>query len=168
MIDLGKDWKELPSRVGATNMRAAREMDRPPSPDTQPPWKIPELVLCGHRLDGRIAVEGQDTRNFALDFDSFKREAIAAVKAGAAMVHIDTGGIAAIMQSGLSVPQIFDKVTGEINAEIGKDWVADGNICAGGASRGSRSGDLGAARDDADGAALSGGLDAGDRSGLHG
>ena len=47
MIDLGKDWKELPSRVEATNMRAAREMDRPPSPDTQPPWKIPELVLCG-------------------------------------------------------------------------------------------------------------------------
>ena len=32
MIDLGKDWKELPSRVEATNMRAAREMDRPPSP----------------------------------------------------------------------------------------------------------------------------------------
>ena len=101
MMDLSKDWNELPSRVKATRQRAAREMDRPPSPDTQPPWKIPELVLCGAAVSGRIAVEGQDTRNFALDFDSFKREAIAAVKAGAAMVHIDTGGIAAIMEFGL-------------------------------------------------------------------
>ena len=45
MIDFGKDWKELPSRVEATNMRAAREMDRPPSPDTQPPWRFPSSSL---------------------------------------------------------------------------------------------------------------------------
>jgi len=55
MMDLKKDWNKLPSRVEATKLRAAREMDRPPSPDTQLPWKIPELVLCGAAVSGRIA-----------------------------------------------------------------------------------------------------------------
>lgn len=131
MLDLKKDWKELPSRNEATRLRASRELDRPPSPDVQAPWSIPDLVAVGAAVSGRIVQEGQDTRNFALDFDSFKREAIGAVRAGAAMIHIDTGGIAAIMESGLSVPQTYDKICGEINAEIGQDWVADGNILRG-------------------------------------
>jgi len=45
MIDLGKDWNELASRVEAPKMRAARE----------------------------IAVEGQYTRKFALDFEETRR-----------------------------------------------------------------------------------------------
>ena len=120
----------------ATRLRAwRREKWAIPSAEPLTPKSLAcgkiRTVLCGAAVSGRIAVEGQDTRNFALDFDSFKREAIAAVKAGAAMVHIDTGGIAAIMESGLSVPEIFDKVAGDINAEVGQDWVADGNILRG-------------------------------------
>jgi 3-keto-5-aminohexanoate cleavage enzyme len=131
MYDLTKDWSTLPSRTEATRLRAARELDRPPSPDVQVPWAIPEFVALGAAVSGRIVQEGQDTRNFALDFDSFKREAIAAVQAGAAMVHIDTGGISAIMQSGLSVPQIYDKICGELDAEMQLDWIPDANVLRG-------------------------------------
>jgi 3-keto-5-aminohexanoate cleavage enzyme len=131
MYDLSKDWTKLPSRNEATRLRAGRELDRPPSPDVQVPWDIPEVVAVGAAVSGRIVQEGQDTRNFALDFDSFKREAINAVAAGACMVHIDTGGIAAIMDSGLSVPQIYDKICGELDAEMTLDWVPDANILRG-------------------------------------
>lgn len=131
MYDLSKDWTTLPSRNEATRRRAGREMDRPPSPDVQVPWDIPEIVAVGAAVSGRIVQEGQDTRNFALDFDSFKREAINAIAAGAAMVHIDTGGIAAIMESGLSVPQIYDKICGELDTEMKLDWVPDANILRG-------------------------------------
>jgi 3-keto-5-aminohexanoate cleavage enzyme len=131
MIDLTKDWTTLPSRTEATRLRAGRELDRPPSPDVQVPWNIPELVVVGAAVSGRIVREGQDTRNFALDFDSFKREAISAVRHGAAMVHVDVGGIPAIMDSGLSVPQIYDKICGEIDAEMNHDWVPDANILRG-------------------------------------
>ena len=48
MIDLNKDWKDLPSRVEATKMRAAREMDRPPSPDTQPGRERARDGHCNH------------------------------------------------------------------------------------------------------------------------
>ena len=114
MLDLKQDWSKLPSRTTMQREASIRELDRPPSPDVQPKWDIPELVVVGAAVSGRIVQEGQETRNFALDFDSFERAAVEAVQAGAAFIHIDTGGIAAIMESGLSVPQIYDKLTSAI------------------------------------------------------
>ena len=133
MYDLKQDWTKLPSRVEMMRKRATRELDHPPSPDVQPKWDIPELVAVGAAVSGRIVRESDSgvTRNFALDFESFKREAILAIEAGACMVHLDPGGISAIMDSGLSVPEIYDRLYGSIVAETNRDWVPDVNILRG-------------------------------------
>ena len=134
MLDLKQDWSKLPSRTTMQSEARIRELDRPPSPDVQSKWDIPELVVVGAAVSGRIVQEGQETRNFALDFDSFERAAVEAVQAGAAFIHIDTGGIAAIMESGLSVPRIYDKLTSGIGqklAALDLDWVPDANILRG-------------------------------------
>lgn len=134
MLDLKQNWTTLPSRTTLEKDRRIRELDRPPSPDIQPRWDIPELVVVGAAVSGRIVQEGQETKNFALDFDSFERAAVETVQAGAAFIHIDTGGIAKIMESGLSVPQIYDKLTSAIGQKLAAlklDWVPDANILRG-------------------------------------
>lgn len=132
MFDLKKnDWTTLPSRNELMKKRAARELDHPPSPDIQPAWDISEALVVGAAVSGRIVRERSVTRNFALDFDTFTEEAAAAIEAGAAMVHLDPGGIDAIMNSGLSIPQIYDKLYNGIVKKTSKDWVPDFNVLRG-------------------------------------
>jgi 3-keto-5-aminohexanoate cleavage enzyme len=132
MFDLKRnDWTTLPSRNELMKKRASRELDHPPSPDIQPRWDISESVVVGAAVSGRIVRERAVTRNFALDFDSFTAEAASAIEAGAAMVHLDPGGIDAIMNSGLSVPAIYDKLYNGILKRTSKDWVPDFNILRG-------------------------------------
>lgn len=133
MLDLNQDWNTLPSRQELWDARGSREMDAPPSPDVQPPWDIPEVVAVTAAVSGRIVREVDDaaTRQYALDFDSFVTSAIDSIEAGACGVHIDFGGIAAIQESGLSVPDAYTKIISSINAGTDHDWVRDANILRG-------------------------------------
>jgi uncharacterized protein (DUF849 family) len=132
MFDLKKnDWSGFPSRTELMKRRATRELDHPPSPDIQPAWDISETVVVGAAVSGRIAREHAVTRNFALDFDSFIDEAAGAIERGAAMVHLDPGGIDSIMNSGLSIPEIYDRLYNGICKKTSKDWVPDFNVLRG-------------------------------------
>ena len=116
--DLTKDLKDLPSRGDAMAARAARELDNPPDPTVQAKWDIPELVAVTAAVSGRVSREAKrgTPHTFPLDFDGFINAAVEVIEAGACGVHIDFGGIAAIQESGLSVPECYDKVIAGINA----------------------------------------------------
>jgi uncharacterized protein (DUF849 family) len=133
VYDLSKDWTELPSRAAALETRGSREMDTPPPPDVQPRWDIPDLVVVTAAISGRVAREAASgtPQSFPLDFDGFVQTSVEVIEAGAAGVHIDFGGIAAIQQSGLSVPECYDKVIGGIRAATSHDWVTDCNVLRG-------------------------------------
>ncbi len=133
MYDLSKDLKELPSRAAALAARGARELDAPPPPDVQPRWDIPDLVVVTAAVSGRVSREAASgtPRSYPLDFDSFVRTSVEVIEAGAAGVHIDFGGIAAIQQSGLSVPECYDKVVTGIRAATSHDWISDCNVLRG-------------------------------------
>lgn len=133
MYDLDKDLKDLPSRAAALAARGARELDAPPPPDVQPRWDIPELVVLTAAISGRVSREAASgiPRSYPLDFDSFVQTSAEVIEAGAAGVHIDFGGIAAIQQSGLSVPECYDKVVSGIRAATSHDWIPDCNVLRG-------------------------------------
>lgn len=133
MFDLERDWTDLPSRVTAVAARAGADMDGLPLPDTQPRWDVPETLVLWSAVSGRMArdVSGNATQDFALDFDSYVSAAVKAIDAGACGIHLDFNGIANILDSGLSVPQRFDKVAQEVKAATTKDWVCDANILLG-------------------------------------
>lgn len=132
MLPLDQDWRTLPSRNALMIERGHRELDAPPPPEVQPPWDIPDKVAVTAAVSGRIVREADSdvTRNFPLDADSFQQAAIEALQAGAAGVHVDFGGIAAIQESGLSVPQAYDQLIAGIDA-AGLDWVRDVNVLRG-------------------------------------
>ncbi len=133
MYDLEKDLKDLPSRAAALAARGARELDAPPPPDVQPRWDIPEVVVLTAAISGRVSREAASgtPRSYPLDFDSFVQTSAQVIEAGAAGVHIDFGGIAAIQQSGLSVPECYDKVISDIRAATSHDWIPDCNVLRG-------------------------------------
>jgi uncharacterized protein (DUF849 family) len=133
VYDLDKDLKDLPSRAAALAARGARELDAPPPPDVQPRWDIPELVVLTAAISGRVSREAASgtPRSYPLDFDSFVQTSAEVIEAGAAGVHIDFGGIAAIQQSGLSVPECYDKVSSGIRAATSHDWIPDCNVLRG-------------------------------------
>jgi 3-keto-5-aminohexanoate cleavage enzyme len=133
VYDLDKDLKDLPSRAAALAARGARELDAPPPPDVQPRWDIPELVVLTAAISGRVSREAASgtPRSYPLDFDSFVQTSAEVIEAGAAGVHIDFGGIAAIQQSGLSVPECYDKVISDIRAATSHDWIPDCNVLRG-------------------------------------
>lgn len=132
MLDLSQDWSTLPSRNELMTQRGHRELDMPPPPEVQPPWAIPEQVVVTAAVSGRIVRESgsQTTQNFPLDADSFRTAAVDALGAGAAGVHVDFGGIAAIQESGMSVTETYDQLIGDIDA-AGMDWVRDVNVLRG-------------------------------------
>ena len=134
MLDLNQDWNALPSRRELEDARGSREMDAPPSPDVQPPWDIPEVLVVTAAVSGRIVREATElpTKQYALDFDGFVTSAIDSIEAGACGVHIDFGGIAAIERSGLSVSDAYSKIIPAINQGTSGDWVRDANILRGG------------------------------------
>ncbi|MFD7378799.1 MULTISPECIES: 3-keto-5-aminohexanoate cleavage protein [Streptomyces] len=133
MFDLTKDLKDLPSRAQALAERGARELDAPPPPDVQPRWDIPDVVVVTAAISGRVTREAATgtPRSFPLDFDSFVQTSVDVIEAGAAGVHIDFGGIAAIQESGLSVPDCYDKVIGDIRDKTSHDWIPDCNVLRG-------------------------------------
>ncbi|MGW5202526.1 3-keto-5-aminohexanoate cleavage protein [Streptomyces spiralis] len=133
MLDLKQDWHALPSRRELEEARGSREMDAPPSPDVQPGWDIPELVAVTAAVSGRIVREAdqEQTRQYALDFDSFVSSAVDSIQAGACGIHVDFGGIAAIEESGLSVPDTYSKIIPAISQGTDRDWVCDANILRG-------------------------------------
>jgi 3-keto-5-aminohexanoate cleavage enzyme len=133
VYDLDKDLKDLPSRATALAARGARELDAPPPPDVQPRWDIPEAVVLTAAISGRVSREAASgtPRSYPLDFGSFVQTSAEVIEAGAAGVHIDFGGIAAIQQSGLSVPECYDKVISDIRAATSHDWIPDCNVLRG-------------------------------------
>lgn len=133
MLNLKNDWTQLPSRNEMIRQRGHKELDFPPGPEVQARWDIPELVVVGAAISGRFGRDDTTGRmsNFALDFDSFQSEAAAVIRAGASFVHIDTGGIPKIMESGLSVPEIYRRIFDGIDRQSNTDWVRDANILRG-------------------------------------
>jgi len=131
--DLTKNLEDLPSRATAMAARAARELDNPPDPTVQTRWDIPELVGVTAAVSGRVTREAKTGTplTFPLDFGGFIEAAVEVIEAGACGVHIDFGGIAAIQESGLSVPECYDKVIEGINAKTSVDWIPDCNCLRG-------------------------------------
>jgi 3-keto-5-aminohexanoate cleavage enzyme len=84
-------------------------------------------------VSGRIArdLDRDVVRHYGLDFDSYVQAAIGAIEAGACGIHLDFHGIEDIMQSGLSVPEIYEKVYRDIDAGTSRDWVRDANVLGG-------------------------------------
>jgi 3-keto-5-aminohexanoate cleavage enzyme len=132
-LDLDDDWNDLPSRATLLAARGARELDSPPPPTVQPTWDIPELVAVTAAVAGRVAREA-DTgipASFPVDFEGFKKSTIEVLEAGACGVHIDFGGLPAIQESGLSVPEAYDTLIPAIRAATDRDCVFDANVLRG-------------------------------------
>ena len=132
-LDLSRDWSELPSRGTLLRARGARELDAPPPPSVQPPWDIPELVVVTTAVAGRVAREAGTgiPASFPVDFDGFKTAAMEVLEAGACGVHIDFGGLPAIQQSSLSVPEAYDELIPAIRTASDRDCVFDANVLRG-------------------------------------
>ena len=133
VYDLTKDLKDLPSRGQALEARGMRELDAPPDPRVQKAWDIPDLLVVTAAVSGRVSRESATgtPQTFPLDFDGFISAAAEVIEAGACGVHIDFGGRAAIQESGLSIPECYDKVIGGINEATSVDWVPDCNCLRG-------------------------------------
>ncbi|MBO0830367.1 MAG: 3-keto-5-aminohexanoate cleavage protein [Actinobacteria bacterium] len=132
MLDLSVNWQDLPSRRQLEDERGSREMDAPPTPDVQPPWDIPELVVVTAAVSGRIVREAgiRAPRQYGMDFDSFVDSAVDSISAGACGIHIDFGGITAI-QENWSVTDAYAKIIPDISRRAAQDWVRDVNILRG-------------------------------------
>lgn len=132
-LDLSQPWDTLPSRATLLAARGARELDLPPSPAVQPPWDIPDLVAITTAVSGRVAREASTgaPASFPLDFDGFRAAAVEVLEEGACGVHIDFGGIPAIQQSGLSVPEAYDRLIPAIRSATDLDCVFDANVLRG-------------------------------------
>jgi uncharacterized protein (DUF849 family) len=132
-LDLTRDWSELPSRAALMRARGARELDAPPPPDVQPPWDIPDVVAITTAVAGRVAREAESgiPASFPVDFDGFREAAVDVLEAGACGVHVDFGGLPAIQESGLSVPQAYDKLIPAIRTATALDCVFDTNVLRG-------------------------------------
>lgn len=133
MFDLNQDWADLPSRVATQAARGTADMDNLPSPDVQPPWDIPDVLVLTAAVSGRVGrdLTRNETRHYGLDFDSFVKAAVGAIEAGACGIHLDFNGLDNILDSKLSVPERFDKVAREVKAATSLDWVCDANILLG-------------------------------------
>jgi 3-keto-5-aminohexanoate cleavage enzyme len=131
--DLSADWAALPSRGEAMRARGARELDSPPPPDVQPPWEIPDLVVITAAVAGRVSREATTgtPASFPVDFDGFQQATIEVLDAGACGVHIDFGGLPAIQESGLSVPEAYDTLIPAIQAATPLDCIFDCNVLRG-------------------------------------
>ena len=116
----------------ALQARGANDMDGLPALSVQPPWDVPELVIVGAAVSGRIVRNdaGSHTR-FGLDFDSFADAAAESIEAGACGVHLDVLGIPKIRESGLSLPEIYSKLYAAIEARTTRDWICDANVLTG-------------------------------------
>jgi 3-keto-5-aminohexanoate cleavage enzyme len=131
VFDLNREWTDLPSREVAQTARGTADMDGLPTPDVQPPWDIPDVLVLTAAVSGRVAREMNVTTQYGLDFDSFVAAAAGAINAGACGIHLDFNGIDNILDSGLSVPDRYDKVAREIKDATNRDWVCDANILTG-------------------------------------
>lgn len=132
MFDLNRDWKELPSMLQALQARGSNDMDGLPDLLVQPRWDIPEVVVAGAAVSGRIVRNdvGQNEQ-FGLDFDSYAQAAADSIDAGASFIHFDVLGIPKIRNSGLSLPEIYSKIYADIGARTNRDWICDANVLTG-------------------------------------
>jgi 3-keto-5-aminohexanoate cleavage enzyme len=133
MLDLDKDWTELPSRTELLSKRRVRILSEPPTPALQEKWDIPELLVVTSAPSGRIARQygGDEAADLPMDFDSYIGDAVDSIENGACGVHIDFGGIPAIQSSGLSNPECYDRIMAGIAERTTKDWVPDLNVLRG-------------------------------------
>jgi uncharacterized protein (DUF849 family) len=109
-------------------------MSEPPSPDIQPRWDVPEKVVVRAAVSGRSAREATAARNnFALDIESFARQAVEAIEAGSAGIHLDVGGIVTTrgQERRPSVYPYYEKIVSHIASRTQRDWVPDVNILHG-------------------------------------
>lgn len=132
-LDLARDWDELPSRGELMRIRGARELDMPPPPDVQPRWEIPDLVAVTTAVAGRVAREAETgiPASFPVDFEGLESATLEVLEAGACGVHIDFGGLVAVQESGLSVPEAYDRLIPAIRQVTTRDCVLDANILRG-------------------------------------
>jgi uncharacterized protein (DUF849 family) len=132
LFDLSKDWAELPSMMRALQARGVNDMDGLPALSVQPPWDIPELVIVGAAVSGRIVRHDSGSHaRFGLDFESFVDAAAESIEAGACGIHLDVLGIPRIRESGLTLPEIYNKIYAGIESRTSRDWVCDANVLTG-------------------------------------
>ncbi|WP_171055121.1 3-keto-5-aminohexanoate cleavage protein [Mycobacterium sp. DBP42] len=132
MFDLSKDWAELPSMRQALHARGTNDMDGLPDLSVQPRWDIPELVVVGAAVSGRIVRNDAGSHEqFGLDIDSFAQAAADSIDAGACGIHFDVLGIPGIRDSGLSLPEAYAKIYAGIEARTSRDWICDANVLTG-------------------------------------
>lgn len=132
MFDLSKDWTELPSMLQALQARGTNDMDGLPDLSVQPRWDIPEVVVAGAAVSGRIVRnDAGGHEQFGLDFDSYATAAAESIDAGACFIHFDVLGIPKIRNSGLSLPEIYSKIHADIGARTDRDWICDANVLTG-------------------------------------
>lgn len=132
MFDLSKDWTELPSMRQALQARGVNDMDGLPDLSVQPRWDIPEVVVVGAAVSGRIVRQDADGHErFGLDFDSYAAAAAESIEAGASFIHLDVLGIPKIRNSGLSLPEIYSKIYADIRSRTSRDWICDANVLTG-------------------------------------
>jgi len=134
MLDLSQEWSTLPSRDDLRGKRKARVMSEPPSPTLQARWNIPDKIVVRAAVSGRSAREANAAvDNFALDIESFARQAAETIEAGAAGVHLDVGGVVTTpgQERRPSVQSHYEKIVSLISSRTGRDWVRDVNILHG-------------------------------------
>lgn len=134
MLDLTNDWDKLPSRTELRAKRSGRTMSEPPGPDLQPRWKIPDKLVLRAAVSGRSAREATSTKDgFALGIESFAQQAVDAIEAGAAGIHLDVGGVVTTrgQKRPPSMQPYYEKIVDLISAGTKRDWVRDVNILTG-------------------------------------
>jgi len=134
MLDLSQNWDMLPSRDHLRAKRKSRVMSEPPSPDLQVRWTIPEKIVVRAAVSGRSAREATAAgSNFALNIESFAQQAVEAIEAGSAGVHLDVGGIITTrgQERRPSVQPHYEKIVSLISSRTQRDWVPDVNILHG-------------------------------------
>lgn len=118
--------------LDALRTRGTNDMDGLPDLSVQPRWDIPELVVVGAAVSGRIVRNDAGSHElFGLDFDSYAQAAADSIDAGACGVHLDVLGIPSIRNSGLSLPEAYSRIYAGIAARTSRDWICDANVLTG-------------------------------------
>lgn len=133
MLDLSQNWEMLPSRTQLRAKRGTRTMGEPPNPDLQVPWDIPDKIVMRAAVSGRSMLEARSSGSrFSLDLESFAEQAVEAIEAGAAGIHLDLSNVVNIPgQQRPAMQPYFEKTVALISSRTQKDWVRDVNILNG-------------------------------------
>ncbi len=109
-------------------------MSEPPNPELQLRWNIPDKICIRTAVSGRSAREAKgDVSSFALDLESYARQAVEVIEAGAIGVHLDVGGITTTrgQKRRPSAQPHYEKLVSLISEKTNRDWSPCVNILHG-------------------------------------